>query len=32
MTEEDLVAGKAGFQRVDLMDYGGLLFWRRLHC
>jgi len=24
MTEEDIVAGKAGFQRADLMDYGSL--------
>ena len=24
MTEDDVVAGKAGFQRADLMDYGSL--------
>lgn len=24
MTEEDIVSGKAGFQRADLMDYGSL--------
>lgn len=24
MTEEDIVAGKAGFQRADLMDYGSI--------
>lgn len=24
MTEEDIIAGKAGFQRADLMDYGSL--------
>ena len=24
MTDDDIVAGKAGFQKADLMDYGSL--------